>query len=95
MSDEQFTALDWRPSKKRASYPRVRAWGGQKKAPLNFLIAAAQSGFGKGPQKFCFCGRPAFREALACRFHGGALHAAKKRPYRKSPHREYRRKNND
>jgi hypothetical protein len=82
MSDTQFTALDWRPSRKRASYPRVRAWGGQKKAPAAFLAAARLSGFASGKHRRCdHCTRWALKGLGVCRWHGGATHASKSRPY--------------
>ena len=85
MSDTQFTALDWRPSRKRASYPRQRAYGGQKEANAAFLAAARVSGIGSGKHRLCAkCGRVAVREASVCRWHGGATHASKARPYVKT-----------
>jgi hypothetical protein len=82
MSDTQFTALDWRPSRKRASYPRVRAHGGQKQAPAAFLAAARVSGFGSGKHRRCdHCTRWALKGLGVCRWHGGATIASKARPY--------------
>ena len=83
MSDTHFTALDWRPSRKRASYPRVRAHGGQKKAPAAFLAAAKRTGLAH-VRKCAHCGRVAMREATVCRWHGGGKIASLKRPYVKS-----------
>jgi hypothetical protein len=85
MSETHFSALDWRPSKKRASYPRVRHCAGQKVAPPAFLAAARVSGFGSGKHRICaHCGRVAMRESTVCRQHGGSGHASKKRPYVRS-----------
>ena len=82
MSDTQFSALDWRPSRKRASYPRQRAYGGQKEANAAFLAAARLSGIGSGKHRLCdHCGRVAMREANVCRWHGGGKIAAQSRPY--------------
>jgi hypothetical protein len=81
----QFTREDWRPSPKRGSYPRVRSWGGQKKAPAAFLEAAKVSGIGSGKLRLClYCGNIAVREAEVCRIHGGAKVASQRRPYVKS-----------
>jgi hypothetical protein len=91
MSETQFSKSDWRPSKKRASYPRQHAWAGQKVAPPAFLAAAKLNGFGKGKQRRCSqCRGWALRESIACRLHGGASVAAKKRPYIRTPSREER-----
>jgi hypothetical protein len=86
MSDTHFTALDWRPSRKRASYPRVRSWGGQKQANAAFLAQSGSvAGFGSGKHRLCdHCGRVAVREATVCRWHGGGKIAAQSRPYAKS-----------
>jgi hypothetical protein len=80
MSDTHFTALDWRPSRKRASYPRVRAHGGQKQAPAAFLAAAKLTGLAHLPR--CdHCGRVAMRGLNVCRVHGGGKIASQSRPY--------------
>jgi hypothetical protein len=85
MERTQFTREDWRPSPKRGTYPRVRDWGGQKKAPKAFLEAAKVSGIGSGKLRLClYCGKPAVREADVCRYHGGGKIASEKRPYVKS-----------
>jgi hypothetical protein len=80
MSDTQFSALDWRPSRKRASHPRVRSWGGQKQAPAALLAAGKNYGFAHA-RKCDHCGRVAMREATVCRWHGGGKIAAQSRPY--------------
>lgn len=91
MSETQFTALDWRPSRKRASYPRQRAHGGQKRAPAAFLAAARVSGIGSGKHRLCdHCGRVALRETTVCRWHGGGKIASQSRPYVKSARRAAR-----
>lgn len=83
MSDTQFTALDWRPSRKRATYPRQRAWGGQKEAPAAFLAAARLTGLAHLPR--CdHCRRVAMRGLNVCRAHGGGKIASQSRPYAKS-----------
>jgi hypothetical protein len=88
MSDTQFTKLDWRPSKKRASVPRKRDWGGQKRAPAAFLAMAPFVGFGKGPQARCCvarCNAFAMKGAPSCRKHGGAgIVARYRRPFVRS-----------
>ena len=86
MSETQFTRADWRPSRKRASHPRVRAYGGQKKAPAAFLAAGKLYGLAKA-RKCAHCGRVALRETSVCRFHGGGKVASLKRPYVKRPRR--------
>ena len=86
MSDTQFSALDWRPSRKRASYPRQRAYGGQKQAPAALLAAGKLHGLAKA-RKCDHCGRVALRETTVCRFHGGGKIASLKRPYVKRPKR--------
>jgi hypothetical protein len=83
MSDTQFTALDFRPSRKRASYPRVRAWGGQKEAPAAFLAAAKRNGLAFLP-KCAHCSDVAMRGLTVCRRHGGGKIASQTRPYVKS-----------
>ena len=80
MSDTQFSALDWRPSVKRATYPRQRAYGGQKRAPAAFLAAAKLYGLASA-RKCDHCGRVAMRETTVCRFHGGGKIASQSRPY--------------
>jgi hypothetical protein len=89
MSDTHFTALDWRPSAKRATYPRQRAYGGQKQAPAAFLAAAKRNGLAYLPR--CnHCGRVAMRGLAVCRFHGGGKIASRFRPYVKSARRAAR-----
>jgi hypothetical protein len=87
MSETQFTRLDWRPSRKRASRPRSLPWGGQKQAPAAFLAAARASGFGTpGNDTRCaHCRRFAMRESGLCRFHNGPRLAMAARPYVKRP----------
>jgi hypothetical protein len=89
MSETHFTALDWRPSRKRTTYPRQRSWGGQKQAPAAFLAAAKRNGLAFLP-KCAHCGDVAMREALVCRRHGGGKIASLKRPYVKSRRRAAR-----
>lgn len=89
MSDTQFTRADFRPSRKRSTYPRQRAWGGQKQAPPAFLAAAKLNGLAFLPR--CdHCGRVAMRGLTVCRFHGGGKIAAQSRPYVKSAKRTAR-----
>jgi hypothetical protein len=93
MSDTQFTALDWRPSPRRATYPRVKPYGGQKQAPAAFLAAAKVSGFGSGKHRRCAranCTGWAMRETTVCRLHGGGKIASQSRPYVKSRRRAAR-----
>jgi len=81
MSETQFTKADWRPSKKRVTYVRERAWGGQKQAPLAFLAAAKFAGLNTNCSLRCSriaisTGRPCCRVAMKgttlCLSHGGA-----------------------
>jgi hypothetical protein len=83
MSETQFDRSDWRPSRKRASYARQRAWGGQKQAPAAFLATSGRvAGFGSGKHRRCdHCTRWAMKDLNVCRWHGGATATAKKRPY--------------
>lgn len=50
---EQFTALDWRPGKRRKTKPRKQFHGGQKVAPVAFLVAAKSNQFGSGVHRRC------------------------------------------
>ena len=83
MSDTQFTRADWRPSAKRASYVRVKPWGGQKQAPAALLAhSGSVSGFGSGKHRRCdHCRRWALKGLGVCRWHGGSTLASKTRPY--------------
>jgi len=82
MSDERFTRDDWRPGKRRRSYPRVRDWGGRKSAPAAFLAMAPFVGLASDKAARCrHCKRVAMRGLPVCRFHGGARWAAQRRPY--------------
>lgn len=83
MSETHFSKLDWRPGKRRATYPRVRDWGGQKTAPDAFLEAGRRYGFGQpGNDRRCLhCRRFCVREASVCRMHAGAAIASKRRPF--------------
>jgi hypothetical protein len=90
-SETQFRQCDWRPSRKRATYERLKPYGGQKRAPLAFLQAAKANGFGKGGQKRCsveHCQRFAYRENGLCGFHGGPLGARASRPYVRGKRRQ-------
>jgi hypothetical protein len=71
MSETQFSRLDWRPSIKRASSPRKRDWGGQKKAPIAFLAAAAKNGFAFNLPRCKHCRRFAMKGTGLCRHHSG------------------------
>jgi hypothetical protein len=81
MSEAQFTKADWRPSKKRATYVRKRAWGGQKQAPPAFLAAAKSAGLNTNRAMRCSriavstgrrCRRVAMKGTTLCLSHGGA-----------------------
>jgi hypothetical protein len=78
---EQFTKADWRPSEKRATYVRERAWGGQKLAPTAFLAAAKLAGLNTNRALRCSrvavstgrpCRRVAMKGTTLCLCHGGA-----------------------
>jgi hypothetical protein len=90
MSETHFSALDWRPGKKRRTYVRKRRAGGQKQAPPAFLAAAAVSGIGSGKHRICGaltragapCRDIAMRNCATCKRHGGAARTAHLiRPY--------------
>ena len=86
MTDEtpsQFTRETWRAGRDRASYPRVRHWGGQTKAPDAFVAArnALGPGFAPGAPRCAHCARPAMRQSPVCRQHGGARWASRLRPF--------------
>lgn len=88
MSDSQFDRSDWRPSRRRATSPRVRDWGGQKQASPAFLAHRAKPGaFGQPGLRLCdHCQRPAMRQTSLCRFHCGPRAVmALGRPYRRNP----------
>jgi hypothetical protein len=92
-SDAQFTRLDWRPTVRRATYPRVRDWGGQKKANPLFLAHRAKPGaFGQpGLPKCRHCAQPAMRGLPVCKWHGGAGVTATRRPYARAWQSSYGR----
>jgi len=91
MSENQFSALDWRPGKRRRSYVRKRRAGGQKQAPAAFLaMSGSVAGIGSGKHRICSAkrrdGEPcrdiAMRGCDHCRAHGGASQTARSiRPY--------------
>jgi hypothetical protein len=79
MSETQFSKADWRPSKKRATCGRQRAWGGQKRAPLVFLAAAKLAGLNTNRAMRCSriavstgrpCRRVAMKGTTLCLSHG-------------------------
>jgi hypothetical protein len=84
MSETQFSALDWRPGKKRRTYVRQRRAGGQKQAPPAFIAAGKLSGIGSGKHRICSarrrdgerCGSIAMTDCETCRLHGGATRTA-------------------
>jgi hypothetical protein len=90
MSETHFTALDWKPGKRRRSYVRKQQAGGQKHAPPAFTAAGKLSGIGSGKHRICAakrrdgepCHTIAMNGCLTCRLHGGAAHTAQVlRPY--------------
>ena len=91
MSETQFTALDWRPGKKRKTYVRQRRYSGQKQAPAAFLaMSGSVAGIGSGKHRICSakrrdgepCRTIAMRDCPTCRLHGGASFTARLiRPY--------------
>lgn len=89
MSD-QFTTQDWRPGKRRVTTPRKQFYGGQKVAPVAFLVASKPYQFGSGAQRRCEaiarstgqrCTQPAMRTVRFCRCHTGAATLAKRGQY--------------
>ena len=90
MSESHFSALDWRPGKRRKTYPRIGRAGGQKQAPLAFIAAGKLSGIGSGKHRICSarkrngerCRSIAMNDCDVCRLHGGAARTARLlRPY--------------
>jgi hypothetical protein len=90
MSETHFTALDWKPGKRRRTYVRQMRSGGQKKAPPAFVAAGKLSGIGSGKHRICGArrrdGEPCTSIAMngcdTCRIHGGASQTARTiRPY--------------
>jgi hypothetical protein len=90
MSETQFSALDWRPGKRRRSYVRKLRSGGQKQAPPAFIAAGKLSGIGSGKHRVCgarkrdgaLCRSIAMNGCDTCRLHGGASYTARHvRPY--------------
>jgi hypothetical protein len=69
----QFTRATWRASRKRATTPRQRDYGGQTQAPLGLLAHRAKPGrFGNVELPKCaHCKRPAIRGVGVCRWHNG------------------------
>jgi len=95
LSETQFSRLDWRPGKRRRTQPRVRAYAGQKEAPVNFLAAAKLVGLHTNTAKRCTatarstgrkCRRVAVTGAKVCMVHGGALALKRNRPYVRTGH---------
>jgi hypothetical protein len=90
MSESHFSALDWKPGKRRGSYVRERRCGGQKQAPPAFIAAGKLSGIGSGKHRICSaltragvpCRDIAMKGCDHCRAHGGASQTARLiRPY--------------
>jgi hypothetical protein len=90
MSETQFSALDWKPGKRRRTYVRKLRSGGQKQAPPAFIAAGKLSGIGSGKHRICGarkrngepCRSIAMTDCDHCRLHGGAMQTAKfVRPY--------------
>ena len=81
MSETHFDRAEWRTGKHRASYPRVRDWGGRRE-PSPGMLAHVQPGvFAPGAPRCRHCARVAMRDLPVCRQHGGARWAAARRPY--------------
>jgi hypothetical protein len=91
MSETHFSALDWKPGKRRRSYVRKMRSGGQKQAPPAFLaMSGSVAGIGSGKHRTCgarrrdggICRTIAMNGCDHCRLHGGAMQTAKfVRPY--------------
>ena len=90
MSETQFSRADWRPGGRRKTVPRVRDYGGQKQAPIAFLVAGKFAGLHTNRAKRCTgialstgrtCRRVAMKGTDFCLLHGGALAAKRIRPY--------------
>jgi len=79
---EHYTRADWRPGKRRKSQPRVRDWGGNKKAPPAFLAMSRLVGLDTMTARRCeHCGRVAMKGLAGCMRHNGARWTAQRRPY--------------
>ena len=90
LSETQFSRADWRPGRRRKTVPRVRDYGGQKQAPIAFLVAGKFAGLHTNRAKRCTgialstgrtCRRVAMKGTDFCLLHGGALAAKRIRPY--------------
>jgi hypothetical protein len=91
MSETHFSALDWRPGKRRRSYVRKLRSNGQKQAPPAFLaMSGSVAGIGSGKHRICSarrrdgepCRSIAMNGCETCRLHGGASQTARTiRPY--------------
>jgi hypothetical protein len=90
VSETQFTKADWRPGRHHVTRPRVRAYGGQKEAPLGLIAARGLVGLHTNRAARCTatalstgrkCRRVAVTGASVCMNHGGALALMRNRPY--------------
>jgi hypothetical protein len=81
LSEDFFTRADWRPSPKRATYPRVQPYAGRKTAPPAFLAAAKFAGLNTNRAARCTriaastgqrCKHVAMKGSKHCMSHGGA-----------------------
>jgi hypothetical protein len=90
MSETQFTKFDWRPGKRRRTYPRARDYPGQKEAPPGLLAAGRFVGLHTPTAKRCLriaastgkpCRHVAMKGSNLCLSHGGAAAAKRIRPY--------------
>ena len=101
MSEEQFTRETWRRGARRATYERVKPWGGAKHANAGLLASIPLHAIGAplDMRQRCAgqrrdggkCGCLAMRGSAFCLRHGGAQGARLVRAYvpgraRKAPH---------
>jgi hypothetical protein len=88
---EHFTRDTWRKGKRRATYQRVKPWGGATQANANFLASIALHAIGGPLDTRTRCsgrrrnGEPchclAMRGSRFCQRHGGAQGARHLRSY--------------
>jgi len=88
---EQFTRADWRKGKRRATYERVKPWGGAKQANAAFLEAVKLHAIGAplDNRPRCAgirrngqaCRSIACNGSVYCLRHGGAQGAKRFRAY--------------
>lgn len=89
--ETHFTRDDWRRGKRRATYARVKAWGGAREANAAFLASVKLHAIGAPLDKRPRCAGKrrngeacrdiAMNGSTRCRRHGGAQGAKRFRDY--------------